>query len=70
MVSQDDPKIRTLLERCRNNGRLEYWNDDFLLKNPIFQHSRLPKALLSAENIARIMLHICKLLANNLQIRK
>jgi hypothetical protein len=42
MASQADPKIRTLIIRCRNNGILEYWNDDILLKThyssiPAFQ---------------------------------
>jgi hypothetical protein len=28
-----------LLKRCRNNGTLEYWNDDILLKT---QYSSVP----------------------------
>ncbi len=40
MICQEDSKMRALLKRCRNNGILEYWNDDILLKNPIFQFSR------------------------------
>ena len=54
MICQEDSKMRALLKRCRNNGILEYWNDDILLKNPIFQHSSFPKALLSAKPLAMI----------------
>jgi hypothetical protein len=44
MVSWWDPKIHILLSRYRNNGILEYWNDDILLKThfsiiPSFQVS-------------------------------
>jgi hypothetical protein len=39
MAIYSDPKIYTLLKRCRNNGILEYWNDDILLKT---QYSSVP----------------------------
>ncbi len=39
VVSPADPKIRTLLKRCRNNGILEYGNDDIFLKT---QYSSIP----------------------------
>jgi hypothetical protein len=51
MASQADPKIRTLIKRCRNNGILEYWNDDILLKT---HYSSIPKALLFAKPLAMI----------------
>jgi len=31
----------------KDAGILEYWNDGTFLKSPIFQHSRLPRVLLS-----------------------
>ena len=34
MVSWSNPKMLILLSRCRNNGILEYWNDDILKNEP------------------------------------
>jgi len=49
MTSQEDLKISTLIKRCRNNGILEYGNDDIL---SMTQYSRIPSFQYSKDAFA------------------